>query len=291
MIFSSFLRAALIGAALFIFTMTTEAAPKTSVSKSAETLKDIIEKSFNLSLQKDRPQAINILVSAIKQESARNVDATELKNALEQVSYVFYSERAQQTYELALSVKHTDVIQAQQKITEALRLEPDNRGLFNEMLRMQIIKGDCTAALEGATKERVRDPYDENLNLIQAQSYACLGRWEGYLKSRDEKDIKRTGLYKFWLSLEAEYNFAMNSPHKAKENIVLLQKADSKYPELWYWQWRAATNKERDVFAQRYLKECSGISSGVYRQYMTDVNLCRRVTEIEAARRNGNNPN
>lgn len=290
MVFRFAMRAAFSGAALFIFITTVAAAPKASVAKSAETLKDIIEKSFNLSLQKDRPQAVNILVAAIKQESARNVDVAELKKALEQVSYIFYSERAQQTYELALSVKHSDASQARQKITEALRLEPDNRGLINEMLRLQMTKGDCGSALDGVTKERARDPYDEHLSLIQAQAYACLGNWDGYLKSRDEVDIKKSGLYKFWLSLEAEYNFAIKSPYKAKEAIAILQKNDSKYPELSYWQWRAASNKERAVFAQKYLKECSGISSGVYRQYMTDVNLCRRVTEVETARKNGDNP-
>lgn len=290
MIFRSTIRAAMIMAAFFILTPLVWSAPKQSAAKNAETQKDIIEKAFNLSLQKDRAQAMNILIAAIKQESARNVDTLELKKALEQISYVFYTERAQQTYELALSLKQTDAPQAQQKISEALRLEPDNRSLFIEMLRLLIAKGDCPSAVESATKERMRDSYDENLVLLQAQALACVGNWEGYVKAKEGLEIKKSGLYKFWLILELEHNFALKNSNKAKENLAALLKVDPKYPELHYWRWRAATGKEKELFAQRYLKECTNISSGVYRQYMTDVSLCRKVSEVEATRKNANNP-
>lgn len=283
-------RAALIGAALFFF----QSSPVVSAenkSKKAETSKDIIEKAYNLSLQKDRSQAINILVNAIKQEIARNGNTSELKKALQQVAYLFYSDRAQQAYELALSFRRTDPNQALQKMNEALRIENDNRTLFNEMQRMVLIKGDCSTALENVTKERLQDPFDENLILLQAQSQACLSQWEELKKTRELFDTKKSNHAKFWQSLDIEHAVYEKNLTKAKELISALQKLDEKYPELHYWQWRVAGNGDKSPLAQKYVKECKNISATLYRQYMTDTNLCRRVAEVEAAAKNTNGTN
>lgn len=283
-------RAALIGAALFIFNSASAVFAETK-SKKAETSKDIIEKAYNLSLQKDRSQAVNILTNAIKQENLRNGNTAELKKALQQVSYLFYSDRAQQSYELALSLRRTDINQASQKMNEALRMEPDNLSLFNEMQRMILIKGDCSAALDNVVKERAQDPFDENLILIQAQAQACLGQWDEFKKTRDVFDIKKSNQWKYWLSLEIELALSEKNPMKAKELVTNLQKIDSKYPELLYWQWRVASGPEKAAFAQKYIMDCKNISATLYRQYMTDVNLCRKVVEVEIATKNANGTN
>jgi len=281
-------RAALFSAALFIFTEASAVISVDNKSKKAETSKDIIEKAYNLSLQKDRAQATNILVSAIKQESLRNGNTTELKKALQQVSYLFYSDRAQQSYELALSLRRTDLPQAQQKMAEALRIESDNLNLFNEMQRMSIIKGDCSSSLESVTKERLQNPYDENLLLLQAQAQACLNKWDDYLKTHENFDAKKSNLVKFWIGLDIEHAFYEKNVAKAKELIASLEKLDPKYPELPYWQWRVAIGPAKNAAAENYVKSCKNISAAVYRQYMTDVNLCRKVSELETASKSGN---
>jgi hypothetical protein len=290
LVFRSWKKAAFLSAAFFFFMGPSLAALQESRSKKTETSKDIIEKAYNLSLQKDRSQAVNILVGAIKQENLRNGNVTELVKALQQVSYLFYSDRAQQNFELALSLRRTDLNQAQQKTTEALRVEPDNLSLFNEMQRMLMIKGDCAAVFENVTRERQQNPFDESLGLIQAQAQACLARWDGYLKTRDGFELKKSVQIKFWTSLEIEYALATKNLPKAREQLVILQKLDSKYPEVDYWQWRVVIGPEKAAAAQKYLKECKNISAILYRQYMTDVNLCRRVTDVETASKNGNGP-
>ena len=277
-------RAALKGVALlFLCGSISVAAPDTK-SKKAETAKDIIEKAFNLSLQKDRSQAINILVGAIRQENLRNGNASELLKALQQVSYLFYSDRAQQNYELALSLRRTEPAQSQQKLSEALRVETDNLSLFNEMQRLLIIRGDCSNAFENITKERLQDPYDEFLILLQAQANACLGKWESYVKTRDLSDYKKSNQYKFWLGLEIEYQLSQKSQVKAKELQNTLAKLDGKYPEAHYWNWRVAlVANEKQTAGQKYVKECKNLPAALYRQYMIDVNLCRRVSDVETA--------
>ncbi|HWU44304.1 MAG TPA: hypothetical protein VN132_12725, partial [Bdellovibrio sp.] len=87
----------------------------------AETYKDIIEKAYNLSLQKDRQQALNILLSALQKET-RPQNIAELRKVLSDVSHVFFSDKAQQLYETGISFRKTDLNQAQTKLTEALRI-------------------------------------------------------------------------------------------------------------------------------------------------------------------------
>jgi hypothetical protein len=287
-------RAALVGAALLFFQNQAAASAETK-SKKAETFKDIIEKSYNLSLQKDRSQAVNILVNAIKQENFRSGSAieikAELKKALQQVSYIFYSDRALQAYELALSLRRTDPAQALQKMNEALRMETDNLTLVTETQRLMLIKGDCSTALDGVTKERLQNPFDENLILLLAQAQVCLGQWDEFKKTRDGYDAKKSNQGKFWLSLEIEFAFHEKNFAKTKELIMILQKLDPKYPELYYWQWRRALASEKLVAGQKYLKTCKNIPAALYRQYMTDVNLCRKVGEVETATKNSNGSN
>lgn len=271
-------RAAQLVSALFFLLPSSHAEVK---SKKAETAKDIIEKAYNLSLQKDRSQATNILVSAIKQENTQGTSTTELKRALQQVTYVFYSDRAQQAYELAVSLLKTDPGQAQQKLTEALRIEPDNLTLYVDLQRAMLLKKDCSGVLENVTKAREQNPYDENLQLLQAQTFACLGRWDAFGKMRDVGDSKKSNLAKYWLNLDIDQALSEKNASKAKDLVSALQKLDPKYPEIAYWQWRLNTSNRQEL-AQKYSKDCKNISPMTYRQYMTDVNLCRRTSEVES---------
>ncbi|MGZ3743453.1 MAG: tetratricopeptide repeat protein [Pseudobdellovibrionaceae bacterium] len=286
----TFLKRAALVAALFFFSIP-QAFSVENKSKKAETTKDIIEKAYNLSLQKDRSQAINILVNAIKQGNVHGENILDLKRTLQQVSYLFYSDRAQQAYELALSLRRTDAAQALQKMNEALRIETDNLTLFTEMQRMILTKGDCSTVLESVVKERLQNSFDENLILLQGQSQVCLGKWEDFKKTHDGLDLKTTTQAKFWLSLEIEYAMHEKNLARAKELIGILQKTDSKYPELHYWQWRVANASEKPVIGHKYINECKNISAALYRQYMTDVNLCRKVSEVEIANKNLNETN
>lgn len=110
-------------AALFLSATWVQAQTK---DKKSETSQDIIEKAQNLILQRDRAQAINILANAIKRESGRSQSVVELKKTLNEIAALFFSDKAQQLYEVGITLKRTDLNQALQKITEALRMEPDN---------------------------------------------------------------------------------------------------------------------------------------------------------------------
>lgn len=272
------MRAAL-GAALSIFIL-----PNSILAKSpkSETHKDIIEKAYNLSLQKDRQQAIHILLNAIRRE-ARPQNIAELKKVVAEVSSIFFSDKAQQLFETGVSLRKNDLSQALEKVSEASRIEPDNFTIVNEMARLMIAKGDCKGAQEVVQTQLNFVSFDEDLKLSLAQAFVCQGKWADYQKLADSVSIKKSLQQKFWLVLELEKFLALKNYGKAQEVLNSLKKSDEKYPESSYWSWKLSqVQKKRDIEeAHKYVMTCKNISANQYRQYMMDPMLCRRLTEVE----------
>ncbi len=272
-------RAAIIAALSLLSTPSSYA--QTKASKS-ETYKDIIEKAYNLSLQRDRQQALNILSAAIQRED-RPQAVTELKKTIFEVSNIFFSDKAQQLYEIGVSMRKSEPNQALDKMAEAARIEPDNFPIVNELARLLIGKGDCKGGLETVRKMLLTVPFDEDLKLTQAQALACQGRWQDYQKVAETVSLKKSPHYKFWLALEIQRHLDLNQLTKAQESIAALKKVDEKYPEVIYWAWKLGLQSKRQNVesGHKYVMTCKNISANQYRQYMIDPMLCRRTTEVE----------
>ncbi|HEX7674406.1 MAG TPA: hypothetical protein VF412_09550 [Bdellovibrio sp.] len=258
--------------------------PQTSFSQNkSETYKDIIEKAYNLSLQKDRQQALNILITALQKEN-RPQAVAELRKAVNDVATVFISDKAQQTYEAGISLRKTDPVQAMGKLNEAVRIEADNLSIIVELARVMIAKGDCSGALDLLSKQAKLLPYNEELKLSSAQALLCQSSWVEYGKLYDSTEVKKSPLQKFWLALEVERYFKIKNFTKSQEILSIVKKTDGKYPEVSYWGWKLAnTAKKTDPEdAQKYVMTCKNISANQYRQYMIDPMLCRHLTEVEA---------
>nr|BFD57932.1 hypothetical protein CKG001_00390 [Bdellovibrio sp. CKG001] len=273
-----FLRAAVLAALTLSspFVFAQAKAPK------SETYKDIIEKAYNLSLQRDRQQALNILSSAIQRET-RPQAVSELKKTVNEVSNIFFSDKAQQLFETGVSLRKSEINQALDKVAEAARIEPDNFPIVNELSRLMIAKGDCKGGLETVRKQLLVVPFDEELKLTQAQALACQSKWVEYQKVIDSVAVKKSSQQKFWYALEVQKYLELNSPVKAQESLALLKKADDKYPESFYWIWKVSQMQKspNTEEAQKYVMTCKNISANQYRQYMIDPMLCRRITEVE----------
>lgn len=267
-------------AALSLFSLSALSLDKKSKS---ETYKDLIEKAYNLSLQKDRQQALNILTMALQKER-RPSAVTELKRTIDEIAHLFLSDKAQQLYESSVSLRKLDLPQAIQKMSEASRIEPDNLTIVNELARLQIAKGECKSALDTVLTQKKFFSYSEELRLTRAQALACDEKWAEYQKNLDPASIKKSALQKYWLALEVERYFDSKNYVKMQDALAHLKKLDDKYPEVFYWLWKIDHDqrKPNQEFAQKYVMTCKNISANQHRQYMIDPMLCRRVAEVEA---------
>ncbi len=256
----------------------------------SETYKDIIEKAQNLSLQKDRLQAMSILVGALKKEKKPQA-LKELSSNLETVAKIFYSDKAQQTYELALSLASTDLAMSVNKMNEAVRMEPDNISIELALVRSQLAQNDCDGANNRIAKYKDLLPYLEDLRLHQMQALVCSGKLEEYVNAKTLPDYKKSNESFRWQVLEIEYYFRANLPNKAREAAQNCIKLDEKFPESYFWLWKAENDLKvkSDKSAQKYLSLCKTLSNRQARQFFWDPLLCRRTTEVETYLKKNNN--
>jgi hypothetical protein len=274
---------------LFVFS-----AKATNVSQKTETANDIIEKCYTLSLQKERSQAILILVNAIKRESKKNPKAAkDLAKALDQISTVFYSDKAQQLYELGVSLRLNDPALANQKLTDALKLEPDHLRILLAQIRVSTELGDCSSALSQAKKIKEINPFSEEVDLSISQAAVCSGQFDSYQQLKPAIDDRKNPLGVHWATVELEYQFKAGNFGRALELSKGLQKLDPLFPEAHYWEWKVQVElKEKaEPSASKYMNLCKSLSARAQRKYMTEPFLCRRTTEVETFLKKNNNLN
>lgn len=279
-----FQRATLV-VALFFPTFIIAAPPAVS-----ETYKDIIEKAQNLSLQKDRMQAMGILTGALKKEKKPQA-LKELGNALDTVAKIFYSDKAQQTYELALSLVRTDLSMAVNKLNEASRLEPDNISIETALIRANLAQNDCDGALSRINKYKDLMVYIEDLRFHQLQALLCAGKLEDYNVAKSGMDFKKSSEPFRWQFLEIEYFYRANQPARARDSAQISAKQEEKFPETYFWIWKSENDlkMKSDKSAQKYLSLCKTLSNRQVRQYFWEPLLCRRTTEVETYLKKINN--
>jgi tetratricopeptide (TPR) repeat protein len=249
--------------------------------KNGETYVDLIQKARNLVLQKDRQQALLILTSAIKNEKPNSKAYREIKKSLFEISRIFISEKAQQTYELSLSLKKTDLPQAQQKISDALRIEPENFTMLLESTRQALSKGDCKAAEDFAIRTQKLNAIDDELNLVLAQVKICSGETSTVQILKDA--ISSAGGFA-WLSLEVEKNLKEKNFAKAREALNQLKKVEKSDPEIYYWTWKIDYEQKIPNLeaAQKYGYECQNLTVTLGRRLNLDPWLCHKIAETEA---------
>jgi len=262
-----------------------------AVASSRETYRDIIEKSYNLSLQKDRTQAVSILLSALKRESKKSTAQRELAAALEKVSEVFFSDKAQQLFELALSLRISDPASAQSKLQEAARLEPENISIEIAIARQSLAANECDNAYSKIQKYRELSPYIDELKLVIAQSLVCQGKMDEYLNLKSAADAKTLKLSIFWQETEVEYLFKTGSLAKSRDLILTVQKKDAAFAEAYFWQWKIEQQMKlkSDIAAHKYISLCKMLNSRQERQYLAEPRLCRHTSEVETFLKNNNN--
>lgn len=257
----------------------------------SETYRDLIEKAYNLSLQKDRTQAIGLLIAGSRREGKKSPASKELLQALEKVATVFYSDKAQQLYELGISLKTTDPTVALSKLQEADRLEPENLSIALELARISLSQNDCDAA--AARMKKIKDLGEllEEPKLVESQAQICLGRLDEFQKNRSQIDIKKSAYALFWQVTDIEAAIKEEDFAKAKEIAMALQSVDSHFPGAYYWDWKSSQELKlkADASAQKYLNNCKTLSARQIREYSKEPTLCRHTTEVETFLKKMNN--
>jgi tetratricopeptide (TPR) repeat protein len=252
-------------------------------AKEVETYSDLIAKAQNLTLQRDRLQASQVLLRAIQREPKNTPAYRELTKALDELTSVFYTERAQSTFvagESALPLKPKEAIES---FNESLRLEDANVAVLKALARTHLLLDECDKA-EGFIKTAESlNPLSSETALLRLQVYAC-SKNANLLAAKLMTIASDLGSYeKFARGIQVRELIAKPDVTGAKALIGKWESETNDYPEIQYWKWelsRLAKSPDRGA-AVRYIQLCQNLTPRKRKSYSFDVELCKGKPTVD----------
>jgi hypothetical protein len=240
-----------------------------------ETYKDQINKSQVLLLQRDRKQATQVLISAINREGVGSPAYQELANNLNKSSEIFFSEKAQQAYEMALANFSESKILTVAKLQESLLVEPMNGLIMKALIFTQLSLGECGQATRVMADLEKLNPFNKDSPEIHLLILICnKNKVEGQatLAKLELSEIK-----KVFLSVNGQ-RLSPEGFSEVSENSA----ADQDYPEVNYLKWLAELDfKKKMALAEKYKNLCHTRISFDRAYSWLDPWVCDHLKEVE----------
>jgi hypothetical protein len=247
-----------------------------SASSTTETFQNLIEKAQNLSLQKDRLQASQILVRAITHESKGSPAYRDLTKALDELMTTFYTERAQSTFVAAesnLSLKPREAIEG---FAEALRLEDGNVTILKALARSHLVLNECDKADGFVKSAEALDPFAAEIELLRLQVLSC----------SNSRSLLSARL--FPPGMQVKDLIQRTETKRAKALLAQWQTSAPDYPEVYYWKWMFSKDEQSQsakpdrVAAQKYVQLCQNLTPRKRKSFNLDVDLCKGKESVDS---------
>jgi hypothetical protein len=254
-----------------------------SFANQKESYKDLISKSQNLSLQRDRLQACQILIRALQKETKNTTSYRELKNSLEELSSVFYTDKAQSIFSQGDSLVDLKTKEAIDKYQEALKLEEGNMSVFKALARAQLRLDDCRGAEATLKSAESFDPVSGEVQLLKLQTLKCQ---KDYALSEKlaSKDLDLEGFEKYTKVFALDEAVRKKDFKKARQILSTWETQAVDYPEIYFWKWQIGNeqNMPDKASGEKYAQLCKALSVRKRKSFNLDVELCKNKDDVEA---------
>ena len=251
---------------------------------SLENYQDLIAKAQNLTLQRDRLQTSQVLIRGIQREPKGSVGYKELARALDELTSVFYTEKAQGLFSIGEAQVETRPREAIEQLQEALRAEDGNLSVLRTLARTYLRSGECAKA-EGSVKAaEVINPYSAEVKLLRLQTLACQKSFEALTVALASSDTELDGLEKYLHGMRVQDALRRKDVKKARALLAGWEKELPDYPEVHFWKWeisRAAGALDRTA-AVRYSRLCQNLTPRQRKSFNLDVELCKGKEGVDA---------
>ncbi len=275
-------------AVLFLGVQVDAASPKTAKAtkapqKPTETYQDLIEKAQNLSLQKDRLQASQILVRAIARESKSSSAYKALTTSLDELMNAFYTEKAQSAFAAAeanLPLKPREAIDG---FSEALRLEDGNVTVLKALSRTHLTLSECDRADGFVTKAEGLNPYSPEVQLLRLQVLDCNKAGDVLTAKLFPLDPALVAFDNFIRGMQIKDLIRREEFKKAKTLATQWEAGDPTYPEVYFWKWTLSRDEKADrAAARKYVELCQNLTPRKRKSFNLDVDLCKGKESVDA---------
>lgn len=260
-----------------LLSLTVSAAEK----PKTESYKDLISKARHLTFQRDRLQATQVLIRGLSHEGKNTQAYKELLAALNELSGVFYTEKAQSLFLMADAAELEKPKDAIDKLNEALRLEEGNLSILNSLARAYLRLGECSNANKPITAAKEINPYSPELKLLTMQLADCEKNYDQLSTLLTGKPDESDPTEKFTKGLRMQ-SAEKAEDHTAAKNILKSWEASQpEYPEVYYWKFKESLTSTPDrASAQKYISLCQNLSPRKKKSYNLDIELCKSVEKV-----------
>lgn len=252
-------------------------------SAKLETYKDLILKAQNLTLQRDRLQASQILLRGLAREKRGSVAYRELLKALDELTGLFYTEKAQMLHSAAEAMMDSKPREAADVFQEALRIEDGNLTILKSMARAYLLSLDCDKADTAIKAAEGLHSQSAEVKLLRLQTLDCQKKFDLLSSQLASKDPDLEPLEKWLRSLELKELIRKGDLKKAKTTLVAWEAQDPDFPEVYFWKWEISrqTGATDRSSAVKYSQLCQNLTPRRRRTYLLDVNLCRGKSLVD----------
>ncbi len=259
-----------------------------SVANQKENYKDLISKAQNLSLQRDRLQACQILTRAIEKEKMGSESYQEMKDSLEALGTLFYTDQAQAIFAQGESLAEKKPKEAIEKYHEALKIEDGNVAILRALARAQLRNDDCRGAEATIKAAESYDSLSGEHYLLRLQKHQCRKDEADLIETLDEKNVDIAGVDRFLNVFSIGKSYIKKDFKKAKQLLSSWETQNPDYPEIYFWKWQISNAQGvPDKFsAQKYLQLCKGLTPRKRKLFNLDVDLCKNIDVVEAKLKN-----
>lgn len=254
------------------------AAPK---KKDLESYLAAISRAQELLLNQKRTQATQVLVQEVEKERSNQKAIVELKKALNNLSEMFLTEKAQRVFELGRSLSAEEIDAGSEKYLEALALEPSNLKIIKELARNFLVKKECIKALEYAKEALLLNPYSAEFFLIKLQAKACLGKIEDIEAELANPHIDKLTIEPYLDFVVIQHLFNQEKYLEALDTLNKLK--PTKQPEFYYWKGMVKTKLGQSPVLEfeRYIDLCKDSKSKTREKFPQEPRTCKEQKAIE----------
>ncbi len=261
----------------------------TAAKPRLETHKDLIEKARNLTLQRDRLQASQVLVRGLRKENKGSPAYRELAKALEELSGLLYTEKGQMLHSLAESVVETKPREAIEHYQAALRAEEGNVSVLKALARAHLALGECDQAGAVAAQAEAFNPVSGEVRLLRLQAFDCAGLDEKVGALLASTDVDLAPVERFARGLQIRDFLRRGESKKARQTLGAWESAQPEYPDVHYWKWKLSFDSAQAdrAAAGKYVRLCQNLTPRAKKSYSLDIDLCKHKGSVEEYLKSG----
>lgn len=218
-----------------------------------------------------------MLIRGIKRETRGSVAFKELTKALDDLTSVFYTEKAQTAFVAGDSIIESKPKEAIEHFITAQRIEEGNLATLKSLARAHLILGDCSKAQAPLTTAEEINPYSAELHLLNLQLLDCRKSHEILATKLQSPAEDLAPLEKFSRGMAMRDLMRKSDLKKARAQLTSWEKEMPDYPETHYWKWQlslTAGSADRSA-AVRYVQACQNLTPRRRKSYILDVDLCK----------------